>query len=141
MLFADMLAALMEDHGIHEAVHLVLVVVVEGFIAGDLRHLAYCNDVGLCVILGGWCPCSNDLRDGCAVVVAYVSTEEYEASTHTIDHGDELLKVWVGGFPDLAQPDVADAYVERVVVADAAGDGSFVHEFRIVARILRIGHC
>ena len=138
MLFADMLAALMEYHGIHEAVHLVLVEVVEGFIAGDLRHLTDCSDVGLCVILGGGCPCSNDLGDGGAVVVAYVATKQDEASTHTIDHGDELLKFWVVGFPDFAQPTVADADVERVVVADASGYGSFVHEVRIVAGILRI---
>ena len=139
MLFADMLAAFMEDHGIHEAVHLVLVEVVEGFIAGDLRHLADSCDVGLCVILGGGSPCSNDLGDGCAVVVAYVATKQDEASTHTIDHGDELLKVGVVGFTDFTQPTVADADVEWVVVADASGDGSFVHEFRIVARILWIG--
>lgn len=132
-----MLAALMEDHGIHEAVHLVLVEVVEGFIAGDLRMLADRSDVGLGVILGGGSPCSNDLGDGGAVVVAYVTTKEDEASTHTIDHIDELLKVWVGGFTDFTQPTVADADVERVVVADAAGDGSFVHEVRIVVRI----HC
>lgn len=137
MLFADMLAALMEDHGIHEAVHLVLVEVVEGFIAGDLRHLTDCSDVGLSVILGGWCPCSNDLGDSGAVVVAYVATEQDEASTHTIDHGDELLEVGVVGFADFTQPDVADADIERVVVADATGDGSFVHEVRIVARIRR----
>ena len=135
MLFADMLTTLMEDHGIHESEHLVLVVVVEGFIAGDLRRLADRSDVGLGVILGGWCPGSNNLRDCCAVVVAYVTTEEYEASTHTIDHRDELLKVGVGGFTDFSQPDVADADVERVIVADAAGDGSFVHGSRIVARI------
>lgn len=135
MLLTDMLAALMEDHGIHESVHLVLVVVVEGFIAGDLRHLADCSDVGLCVILGGRSPCSNDLWDGGAVVVANVTSKENKASTHTIDHIDELLKVGVGGFTDLTQPTIAYANIERVVVADAAGDGSFVHGSRIVARI------
>ena len=102
IMFTDMLTTLMIDHGIHEAYHLVLVVVVEGFIAGDLRHLADSCDVCLGVILGGWGPCSNDLGDGCAVVVAYVTTKEYKASTHTIDHIDELLKVWVGGFTDFA---------------------------------------
>ena len=86
MLFVDMLATLMEDHGVHESVHLLYVVVVEDFITGDLRHLADSYDVCLCVILGGRCPSRNDLRDGCTVVVAYVTTEEYEASTHTIDH-------------------------------------------------------
>lgn len=135
MLFADMLTTLVEDHGIHESVHLVLVVKVEGFIAGDLRHLADSCDVGLGVILVGWSPCGNDLGDGGAVVVAYVTTKENKASTHTIDHRDELLKVGVGGFTDFSQPDVADADIERVVVADAAGDGSFVHGSRIVARI------
>lgn len=123
-----MLSALMVDHGIHESIHLVLVEVVEGFIAGDLRILADRSDVCLGVILGGWCPGSNNLGDGGAVVVAYVTTKENEASTHTIDHVDELLKVWVGGFTDFAQPDVAYADVERVVVADAAGYGFFVHE-------------
>lgn len=137
MLFADMLAAFMEDHGIHEAVHLVLVEVVEGFIAGDLRHLTDSCDVGLCVILGGGSPCSNDLGDGGAVVVAYVTSKENEASAHTIDHIDELLKVGVVGFTDFSQPTVADADIERVVVADASGDGSFVHEVRIVVRIHR----
>lgn len=128
ILFADMLPTLMVDHGIHEAYHLVLVVEVEGFVTGDLRHLADSCDVGLGAIFGGWGPCSNDLGDGCAVVVAYVTTKEYEASTHTIDHIDELLKVGVGGFTDFAQPDVADADIERIVVADAAGDWFFVHE-------------
>lgn len=123
-----MLSALMVDHGIHESIHLVLVEVVEGFIAGDLRILADRSDVCLGVILGGWCPGSNDLGDGCAVVVAYVTTEEYEASTHTVDHIDELFKVGVGGFSNFTQPDVSDADIERVVVADAAGDRFFVHE-------------
>ena len=42
---------------------------------------------------------------------------------------DELLEVWVGGVLDFAQPDIAYANVQWVIVADSTwnGAGLFVH--------------
>lgn len=60
------------------------------------------------------------------MVVVDIATNEYEASTYSVHHGDELFKVWVGGVVYLAKPHVADADVEWVVVADATWN-CFVH--------------
>ena len=54
------------------------------------------------VVLGGWSPSGYDLRNGGAVVVADVTTEEYEAGAHTVNHRGELFKVGVGGVGDFA---------------------------------------
>lgn len=116
-----MLATLDEDHGVDQTHHLLFVEVVEGVICGYPRNAAYGVDITLGVVLVGWSPSSNDLGDGGAVVVAYVTTDEDKASAHTIDHGNELLEVGVGGFGNLAKPDVTYADIEGVIVADAAG--------------------
>ena len=46
---------------------------------------------------------------------------------------NELLEVWVGGVLDFAQPDIAYANVQGVVVADSTwnGAGFLVHELRV----------
>ena len=56
------------------------------------------------------------------MVVADISTYQHKASAHSIDHGNELLKVGVGGVANLTEPNVAYTDIQRVVVADAAGD-------------------
>ena len=47
---------------------------------------------------------------------------------------DELLEVWVGGVADFAEPDVADADVQGVVVPHTSGDmlGSWCHVQRMI---------
>lgn len=117
-----MLAALDEDHRVDECNHLVFIFKLQLYITLNARHLADLINVGRGVVLIGWCPRCNNLGDGSAVVVADISTEQYKASAHTIDHGNELLKVRVCRVANLTEPNVAYAYVERVIVADAAGD-------------------
>lgn len=121
-LFLYMLAALYEDHRVDECHHLVFIFEFQLHITLNARHLADLIYVGRCVVLVGWCPRCNYLGNCCAVVVADISTYQHKASAHTIDHGNELLKVGVCRFTDLAEPNVTNTYVQRVVVADAAGD-------------------
>lgn len=121
-----MLATLNEDHRVDETDHLLFVEEVEGVIRRNLGELAHSVNILRRIVLGRGSPSSNDLGNGCAVVVANVTTDEDKASAHTINHGNELLEVGVCGFGNLAKPYVANADVERVVVADAARDGLFL---------------
>ena len=121
-LFLYMLAALYEDHRVDECHHLVFIFKLQLHITLYARHLADLINIGRGVVLVGGCPCCNYLWDGRSVVVADISTYQHKASPHSIDHGDELLKVGVCRFTDLAEPNVAYTDIQRVVVADAAGD-------------------
>ena len=120
--FLYMLAAFNEDHRVDECYHLVFVFELQPYITLNARHLADLINIGRGVVLTGWSPRCNYLGNGCAVVVAYISTYQDKASAHSIDHGNELLKVGVGGVANLTEPNVANANIQRVVVADAAGD-------------------
>lgn len=121
-LFLYMLAALYEDHCVDECYHLVFIFELQLYITLNARHLADLINVRRCVVFVGWCPCCNYLGNGSSVVVANITTYQDKASAHTIDHGNELLKVGVCWFTYLAEPNVTYSYVQRVIVADAAGD-------------------
>ena len=58
------------------------------------------------------------------MVVEDVPAHQDESGTEAVEHGNELLKVGVGGVFDLAEPYVTDTDIERVVVADAAREGA-----------------
>lgn len=75
VLFVDVLPILIVYHGIHEPIHLIWVIVVQGFISGNLCELADSVDIFRRVVLVGWSPCSDDLGDSSAVVVANVATQ------------------------------------------------------------------
>lgn len=79
-LFRYMLATLDEDHSVDETNHLLFVEVVEGVFCGYLGDAAHGVDITLGVVLIRWSPSSNDLGDGGAVVVAYVTTDEDKAA-------------------------------------------------------------
>lgn len=78
------------------------------------------GDVEVCGVFDRWSPRTDDGFNGCAVVVANVPTEEDKGGTEAVFHRDELLKFGVIRVVDFAQPDIADADVQRVVVADAS---------------------
>ena len=65
-------------------------------------------------------PCTDDGLDGGALVVTDVASEEDKGGTEAVLHVDELLKFGVVRVVDFAQPDVADANVQWVFVADAS---------------------
>ena len=82
--------------------------------------MAHVGDVEVCGVFDRWSPRTDDGLDGGAVVVANVATEQDKGGTEAVLHGDELLKLGVIRVVDFAQPDIADANVERVVVSDAS---------------------
>lgn len=81
------------------------------------------GDVEVCGVFDRRSPRTDDGFDGCAVVVTNVPTEEDKGGTKSILHGDELLKLGVIRVVDFAQPYVADADVQRVVISDASREG------------------
>lgn len=85
------------------------------------------------VVFGGWCPSRKDHGHGIAMVVVDVATQEHETCAESIFDMDELLEVGVGGVLDFAQPDIADANVQGVVVADSTWNGAvfLVHQLSV----------
>lgn len=101
--------------------------------------LAHIVDVFEGVVLGCWCPSRKDHGYRIAMVVVDVATQEHEPCPESIFDMDELLEVWVGGVLDFAQPDIADANVQGVVVADSTwnGAGFLVHQLRVTKVAVR----
>ena len=116
----NMPATLLYYHGIDEGNHAFFVVEIQLRINGDTGELRHIVNVALGVILVGRRPRGNDSGDGGTLVVLDIAAHQDEASTHAVKHADKLFKVGVGGFSDFAQPYVANAYVKRVVIANAA---------------------
>ena len=119
----NMLTALDIDHCVDECDDLILIGEIQLGIRLNLRQLADGIYILLSVVFVGWCPRCYDLGNGFALVVVDISTHQHHASAHSIKHADELFKVGVCRFLDFAQPYITDAYLERVLVADAARDG------------------
>lgn len=119
-VLVNMLPALDVNHCVDECDDLFLIGEIQLRIRSNLRKLAHGINVLLSVVFICWCPCCYDLGNGCALVVADISTHQHHASAHAIKHADELFKVGVVWFSDFAQPYIADADIERVIVADAA---------------------
>lgn len=134
----DMLAALDEDHRVNQVDESFLVFI---FYLGIWRHageLTHRVDILDGVVLGTWSPSGNNVGYRCKMVPTDIATQEDEASTQAIEHRHELFKLVVGGVRNFAKPYVANANVQGVVVADAAGDRFLVHKsasFIIVERI------
>lgn len=84
------------------------------------QGVAHVGNVEVCGVLHRRSPRTDDGLDGGAVVVANVASEEDKGGTEAVLHVDELLKFGVIRVVDFAQPNVADANVEWVVVADAS---------------------
>ena len=84
------------------------------------QGVAHVGNVEVCGVLDRRSPRTDDGFDGGAVVVSNVPTEEDKGGTEAVLHVDELLKLWVIRVVDFAQPYVADADVQWVVVADAS---------------------
>lgn len=84
------------------------------------QGVAHVGNVEVCGVLYRGSPRTDDGFDGGSVVVTDVSTEEDKGGSKAVFHRDELLKLWVIRVVDFAQPNVADANVQRVVVADAS---------------------
>lgn len=100
--------------------------------------MGHVGNVEVCGVFHRGSPRTDDGLDGGALVVTDISTEEDKGGTEAILHRHELLKFGVIRVVDFAQPYVADADVQRVVVADASrerllGTWSDWHE------ILRLG--
>ena len=72
-LLLYMPAALNDDHGVDESVHLFLVEVIQLRIWRDAGELADSVNILNDVVFGGWCPGCNDLGDGSSVIVANIS--------------------------------------------------------------------
>lgn len=72
------------------------------------RHMV---DVFLGLVLCGRSPCADYGGDGLALVVVDIAPEQNEGCTEPVIHGYKLLKVWVGGVVNLAEPYVPDANV------------------------------
>lgn len=84
------------------------------------QGVAHVGNVEVCGVFDWRSPSTDDSLDGCAVVVSNVPTEEDKGGTKPILHVDELLKLWVIRVVDFAQPNVADADVQRIIVTDAS---------------------
>ena len=98
--------------------------------------LADIVDVFEGVVFGGWSPCRKDHGHGIAMVVVDVATKEHETCPKSIFDMDELLEVRVGGVLDFAQPDIAYANVQWVVVADSTWNGAgFLVHYRRVTKV------
>lgn len=72
------------------------------------------------VVLGCRSPCRNDHGHGGSVVVVDVSPEQDESRAKSVLHVDELFEFGVGWVGHFAQPNIANADVQWVVVADAS---------------------
>lgn len=121
MFVVHMLAALDERHRVDQAAHEVFIFVGQLCIRVNAGEMAYLIDVSSGVVLAGGCPCRYDHGHPVAVVVSDIPTEEDESGTKAVGDVDELLKVGVIRVVTFTQPHIANAYVEWVVVADAAG--------------------
>ena len=124
----DMLAALDEDHRVNQVDESFLVFIFNLGIGSDAGELTHRVDILDGVVLGTWSPSGNDVGYRRKMVPTDIATQEYEASPQAIEHRHELFKFVVGGVRNFAKPYVANANVQRVVVADAAGDWFLVHK-------------
>lgn len=116
----DVTATFLYNHGINQGNHSFFVAEIQLRINGDAGELGNIVNVALGVILCRRSPCGNDCGESGTLVVLDITTHEDEASTHAVEHADELFEVGVIGLPDFAKPYVANTYVKWVVVADAA---------------------
>ena len=82
--------------------------------------MGHVGNVEVCGIFYRGSPRTDDGFDGGAVVVTDVAAYQDKGGTETVLHRHELLKLGVIRVVDFAQPYVADADVQRVVVADAS---------------------
>lgn len=101
-VLVNMLTALDVDHCVDECDDLILIGEIQVRFGRNFRQLADGINILLCVVLVGWCPCSYDLGNGSALVVADISTHQHHASAHAIKHADELFKVGVVWLSDFA---------------------------------------
>lgn len=117
----DMLAALDEDHRVNQVDESLFVTIIQLRIGSNAGELAHRVDILDGVVLGTWSPSGNDVGYRRKMVPTDIATQEYEASAQAIEHCNELFKFVVGGIGNFAKPYVANANVQRVAIADAAG--------------------
>ena len=115
-------ASLYFGHCLYEATHHDFVGEVNFGSWEQSQGVGHVGNVEVSGVLYRGSPCSDDGLDGGAVVVTYVASEEDKGGTETVLHRHELFKLRVVRVVDFAQPDIADANVQRVVVADASGE-------------------
>lgn len=133
-----MLATFDEDHRVNQVDESFLVTIIQLRIWSDAGELTHRVDILDGVVLGAWSPSGNDVGYRRKMVPTDIATQENEASPQAIEHRHELLKFVVGGVRNFAKPYVSNANVQRVAIADAAGNGFLVHQsaaFIIVVRI------
>ena len=94
--------------------------------------LAGCAHVVVGVVLGTWSPTGNYFTGCVQKVVIDVASYKDTRGTETVGYVNKLLEFAVGGVLDFAKPYVSDADIERIVVAEAARDGSFTFHFGLV---------
>ena len=107
-------------HRLNQATHEDFVGEVDFVSWEDSQGVGHVGNVEVCGVFHRGSPRTDDGLDGGTVVVTNVSTEEDKGGSKTVFHRDELLKLGVIRVVDFAQPNVTDAYVEWVVVADAS---------------------
>lgn len=134
----DVLAALDEDHRVNQVDESFLVFIVQLRIRSNAGELTHGVDIldGIVLIIRS--PSGNDIWNRPKMITTDIASQEDEASPQAIEHRHELLKFVVGGVGNFAQPYVADANVQRVAVADAAGYRFLIHESAASIVVLRI---
>lgn len=116
-------ACLHFGHSLDEATHQDFVGEVNFGRWEDSQGVGHVGNVEVCGVLNRWSPRTDDCLDGGALVVTDVASEEDKGGTEAVLHVDELLKLRVIRVVDFAQPNVADANVQRVVISDASWEG------------------
>lgn len=113
-------ACLHFGHSLNQATHQDFVGEVDFVSWEDTQGVGHVRNVEVCGVFDWRSPRTDDGFDGCSVVVTNVSTEEDKGGSKAVFHGDELFKLGVIRVVDFSQPNVADADVQRVAVADAS---------------------
>ena len=117
----NVLAALDEDHRVNQVDKSFFVTIIQLCIWSNAGELTHRVDILDGVVLRTRSPSGNNVGYRCKMVPTDIATQEDEASAQAIEHRHELFKFVVGGVRNFAKPYIADANIQGVVVADAAG--------------------
>lgn len=110
-------------HSLNQATHQDFVGEVNFVSREDSQGVGHVSNVEVCGVLNRGSPSTDDSLDGGAVVVTDIAAYQNKSGTETVLHRHKLFKLRVVRVVDFAQPDIADADVQGVVVSDASREG------------------
>lgn len=111
--------ALHEDHGRHKSNHDIFVGKDELRVRMDTETPTDRVDILGSIVFRTRSPSTNDLSRSCKMVVIDIPAQDYESSPDAIHHRDKLFELEVGWTGSLAEPNITDADIQGVIVANS----------------------